>query len=372
LNYIYYSFIIFIVLLRLLVSEYIFFIPIFTNLFIYWNIFFKNNINLINKKNNWDKSISIKNIIIKQNPSFIIRLNLLFNSLMIIYLFTFNGYSSTFWWSHFKLNNYSLYLYLIVILFNNYFLYITEKHIKILNNYSIDYFFSIINITLFIPMIFLSNTLFTFFFLIELVSCAIFYKFIVSKISFKNNNYKDNYFSIFSKNYLNVLFYQYWSSFFSSVMIIFCIIYLFSLTGSTEWSIINFIISSNNQINYYSDKITILFICLTLIIGFIIKLGIAPIQLYKIEIYKGLPFLSIFFYTTFYFLIFFLFFSLLFIYYLSALNNYFWIILLLISLIGIFYIISIIFDINLFKAFLAYSTIINSISFILLIIAIIF
>lgn len=100
-------------------------------------------------------------------------------------------------------------MYILIILFNNYFLYISDKHIKNNNNYSIDYTFSLINITLFIPLIFLSNSLFTFFFLIELVSCSIFYKFIVSKISFKNNNYKDNYFSIFSKNYLNVLFYQY-------------------------------------------------------------------------------------------------------------------------------------------------------------------
>lgn len=359
-------------MLKLLVSEYMFFLPILLNLITYWIIFFKNNISTINKKNNWDKSISIKNIIIKQNPSFMIRLNILFNSMMLLFLITFNGYSNTFWWSHFKLNNYSLYLYSIIIIINNYFLYISDKHIKLNNNYSIDYIFSIINITLFIPMIFLANTLFTFFFIIELVSCSIFYKFIVSKISFKNNNYKDNFFSIYSKNYLNVLFYQYWSSFFSSVMIVFSIFYIFTLTGTTEWSVVNFIISSNNQINYLNNKIAILFIAIILLIGFIIKLGIAPIQLYKIEIYKGLPFLSIFFYTTFYFLVFFLFFSLIFIYYLSALINYYWLLLLLVSIIGILYIISLVFDINLFKAFLAYSTIINSVSFILLILAIIF
>lgn len=85
----------------------------------------------------------------------------------------------------------------------------------------------------------------------------------------------------------------------------------------------NFIINSNNQLNYLNNKIIILFINIILIIGFIIKLGVAPIQLYKIEVYKGLPFLSIFFYTTFYFLVFFLFFSLIFIYYLSSLNLYF-------------------------------------------------
>lgn len=359
-------------MLKLLVSDYIFFLPILLNLFNYWLLFFKNNLSTINKKNTWDKSMSIKNIIIKQNPSFMIKLNILFNLLMVLYLFTFFGYSSNFWWSHFKINNYLLYMYLIVILFNTYFLYIADKHVKNNNNYSIDYIFSIINITLFIPLIFLSNTLFTFFFLIELVSCSIFYKFIVSKLSFKNNNYKDNFFSIYSKNYINILFYQYWSSFFSSVLIVFSIFFFFYISGTTEWSILNFLISSNNQINYLNNSIMFLIITIVLIVGFIIKLGIAPIQLYKIEIYKGLPFLSIFFYTTFYFLVFFLFFSMLFIYYLTSLINYYWVILFIISLIGLIYILSLMFDINIFKAFLAYSTIINSVSFILLILAIIF
>lgn len=359
-------------LLKLLVSEYIFFIPILTNFFNIWHIFFKNNISLINRKNSWDNSISIKNIIVKQNPSFIIKFNLLVNILFLFYLYTYNGYAISFWWAHFKINNYALYLYSIVLIFSSYFLYVSEKHIKINNNYSIDYIFAILNITLFIPFIFLANTLFTFFFIIELVSCSIFYKFVVSKLSFNSKNYKDNFFSIFSKNYLNVLFYQYWSSFFSSVLIISTIYYMYVVTGTTEWLVFNFVLNTNKQICYFSNDIFLILLTITLLIGFIIKLGIAPIQLYKVEIYKGLPFLSIFFYTAFYFLVFFLYFSMLIIYFLSALHNYIWIILAIISIIGIIYIISIIFDINMFKAFLAYSTIINSISFILIILAIIF
>jgi len=358
-------------LLGLLVSDYLFFLPLLLNLFNYWFLFFRNNISLINKKNSWDNSISIKNIIVKQNPSFIIRINILFNLMFILYLCLYHGYSSTFWWSHFKINNYLLYLFLIVHIFSTYFLYLTDKHIKISNNYSIDYVFSLINITLFIPVIFLANTMFTFFFVIELVSCSIFYKFVVSKISFDSKNFKNNFFSIYSKNYLNVLFYQYWSSFFSSVLIVFSIYFIYAICGTTEWTVLNFIISTNFQLNYINSNIYFLFLSLTIIIGFIIKLGIAPIQLYKIELYKGLPFLSIFFYTAFYFLVFFLYFSITILYYLSSLQLYLWIILLVISLIGVVYILSMLFDINLFKAFLAYSTIINSIAFILIIIAII-
>ena len=194
----------------------------------------------------------------------------------------------------------------------------------------------------------------------------------MSKLSFNSKNYKDSFFSVFSKNYLNVLFYQYWSSFFSSILIISTIYYMYVITGTTEWSIFNFVLNTNKQIYYFNNDAFLILLTITLIIGFVIKLGIAPIQLYKVEIYKGLPFLSIFFYTAFYFLVFFLYFSMLIIYFLSALHNYIWILLTIVSIIGIIYIISIIFDINMFKAFLAYSTIINSISFILIILTIIF
>lgn len=359
-------------MLGLLVSEYIFFVPVILNLSIYWYLFFKNNVANINKKNNWDNSISVKNIIINQNPTNFIKLNILFNIMFLLFLFTFQGYSTTFWWSHFKLTNFNLYMFSLVILFSLYFMFISDKHIKMNNIYSIDYIFALINIILFIPFIFLTNTLFTFFFTIELVSCSIFYKFIVGKFFFNNNKKLDNFFSIFSKNYLNLLFFQYWSSFFSSILIIFSIYFLMIISNSTEWLILNFVINSNSIINYVNNEYIFIFVSIIIILGFIIKLGIAPIQLYKIEIYRGVPFLTIFFYTVFYFLVFFLFFSSLIILYLSSLINYTWIILLIIIILGVFYIITLIFDINLFKAFLAYSTIINSVSFLLLILAIIF
>lgn len=358
-------------MLRLLISDYQFFIPILLNLYVIWNIFFKNNLAFINRKNNWDKSISVKNIILKQNPNFLLKLSILLGILHLLYLLMYNGYSGSFWCSHFKLNNYLIYIYCIVIIFNLLFTNISNKHIKLNNSYPLDYIFAVINIILLIPVVFLANTLFTFFFFIELVSCCIFYKFILSNFNYSNLYNKNNYFSIYSKNYINVLFYQYWSSFFSSILLVFSIYYLYLISGTTEWAVVNFVIESNKNITYLNNNITFIVLSVILLIGFIIKLGVAPIQLYKIEIYKGIPFLSIFFYTIFYFLIFFFYFSLIFIYYLSSLSNFFWILLLFIIISGVFYMITLIFDVNLFKSFLAYSSIINSTSFLILILTLI-
>lgn len=358
-------------MLRLLVSDFQFFLPLVINLFIIWNIFFKNNLSFLNKKNNWDKSISVKNIILQQNPTFLIKLSIILNFIQLLYLMIYNGYSSAFWWSHFKLNNYILSIYLIIIIFNIIFLFIANKHVKLTNNYSIDYIFSILNITILIPVIFISNTLFTFFFFIELVSCCIFYKFILSKFNFTNKYTKDNFFSIYSKNYINVLFFQYWSSFFSSILLVFSIYSMYILFGSSEWLVINFVMESNKQISYINNNILVSIVSIVIFIGFLIKLGVAPLQLYKIEIYKGLPFLSVFFYTFFYFLAFFLYFSLIFIYFLSSFSNIFWILLNFVIFLGIFYIITLLFDVNLFKSFLAYSSIINTTSFLILILSLI-
>lgn len=44
------------------------------------------------------------------------------------------------------------------------------------------------------------------------------------------------------------------------------------------------------------------------IFGFFLKAGIAPLHLFKIEVYRGLPFFTIFIYTFLYFLSFFLYF----------------------------------------------------------------
>ena len=133
------------------------------------------------------------------------------------------------------------------------------------------YVFSISNITILIPLIFICNTLFTFFFFIELVSSCIFYKFILSNFNFKKKNSKNNFYSIFSKNYINVLFFQYWTSFFSSILIVLSIYNVFIICGSSDWSVVNFIINSENQICYFNNVFFYSITATIIFIGFIIK-----------------------------------------------------------------------------------------------------
>lgn len=70
----------------------------------------------------------------------------------------------------------------MIILFVSIFIQFSIKHININNNVNNnDYYFSILNISIIIPLIFLSNSFYNFIFILEVISILIFYKFAVSK-----------------------------------------------------------------------------------------------------------------------------------------------------------------------------------------------
>jgi NADH:ubiquinone oxidoreductase subunit 2 (subunit N) len=93
------------------------------------------------------------------------------------------------------------------------------------------------------------------------------------------------------------------------------------------------------------------------------KLGLTPFHLFKVEVYKGLPYLSIFFYTTYYFIVLFIFFIFLLSDYLYSYIALYYLFLIMLLIMGSFYIIFLMFDVNLLKAFFTYSTVINTVGF---------
>lgn len=332
-----------------------------------WLFFLKNNFFSVRIKPTKTDKIIQTNVIKKLYYKNYVN----WNFLSFLYLFFFFniiiGYQQTFWWNHFKITNFLL-LILGLILFVSFLIVFLIKYIPTLNlNYNIDYFFIISNLSLILIFIFFSNTLYTFFFVLELTSSFIFYKFVVSKFWFKQNKFSflnsyTKWNKIFPKFYLNMLFFQYWVTFFSSVLLLYSIINFFLIFGTTEWLMINYLISVNFSIIYFSNWFFFFIILFTFFIGFLLKIGFSPLHLFKIEVYKGIPFISIFFYTTYYFLVFFLFFVLLLTTYLYSFLIYWWLLFIFFLISGGLYVISLFFDVNYIKAFFAYSTIINSFS----------
>lgn len=161
-----------------------------------------------------------------------------------------------------------------------------------------------------------------------------------------------------------MVFFQYWVTFFSTVFIVYFYINIFYLYGTSDWYIIQYlsIVSLDNALIFsiFQKMVVSVFI-----FSIFFKLGVTPFHLFKVEVYKGIPFLSIFLYTTYYFAIFFSFFLYLLSDLIGNLTIHFYLLLLFSLFAGILYVVILLFDVNALKAFFTYSTVINTIGFII-------
>jgi len=152
--------------------------------------------------------------------------------LFVIYFILFYGRSELILFNHFNLNNFALYN-LVLFLTLNYFVFFLIKDVKENNlTKSIDYYFSLNNILMFTPCLFIVNTVFTFLFVLEVMSILILYKLISSKIWFSKPNSAKN--SKLPQHYINMLFFQFWVTFFATIFIVYFYIVVFYIFGTSE------------------------------------------------------------------------------------------------------------------------------------------
>ena len=170
---------------------------------------------------------------------------------------------------------------------------------------------------------------------------------------------------------MNLLFFQFWSSFFSSVIIVFVIIFLLNIFNSVDWAILNYLNFNQYFLSGKFYQTEIIFFLFFFILAFLVKMGFSPVHLFKLEIFKGLSFIIVFFYTTFYFLIFFFLLLFLFVFYFNSFLFIWYFCFLVFLVFGLIFSIHFLFDINYLKFFFAYSSIMNSIVFFFIIMTLI-
>ena len=342
-------------------------LPFLISFISFWIFFIRNN--FFSVRINPASTDILKNskVLKKIHYNFFVNWSLTVFIYLNLSLFFLKFDFNLFWFNHLKINNFIINLVIIIAVLN-WFVINLVKYIKNNNiNFNIDYFLSLFNLGLFIPLIFLSNTFYTFIFLLEVNSLLILYKFSVSRYWFKKNLFltktNQTFNRVAPKSYLNMIFFQYWANFFSSILIMFTTFNIIYLYGSSEWMFVDFLNFINLNLIYLNNFNFYLFLWVPFFIGFFLKIGLTPLHLFKIEVYKGIPFISIFFYTTYYFLSFFLFFILIVFYYINSFKLFWWLFFIISLFLGMFYIISLLFDVNLIKSFFAYSTIINVLTF---------
>lgn len=330
--------------------------------FVYiWLLFFKlNNYKVINEGSKC--KISRKSKILNSscfNYSYIYIMKLLF-----IHLIIFHGRNDVILFNHFNLNNFTL-TNSTFFFFINYLIFVflraSAKKYLVKSN---DYYFSVNNILIITPFFFFANTVFSFLFILEVISTLTLYKLVSSKIWYTQlNGFKNKK---VPQQYINMLFFQFWVTFFSTIFIVYFYVNVFFLFGSTEWFLIQFLDVSNDNFVHKVDNSLKNFLVLIFTFSVFFKLGVSPMHLFKLDVYKGIPYLSVFFYTV-YFLTIFLYFTIILL--TDLLVNFdscIFTMLFIITVFGILYVIVLMFDVSFLKVFFAYSTIINTIGFFLI------
>lgn len=352
----------FIYLVSLCFNDFYFFVNTTLLLVGLWVFFFKLNTNTAKISSKNSSNISITKI--SSNNSF-----LGFYFCLVTYkvfdVYTVHGKNSLVWFNHFQLSNFTISLLYGIIILGGFLFFILNAVTNKTNLIkSIDYLFSIKNLLLLIPYLFFVNTIFTFLFLLELISVVLLYKLISSKIWFKNLEKSRFLVNNIPQNYINMVFFQYWITFFSTVFIIYFYVNIYHMYGTTDWFLVQFINLVDGELLYSNIFLIRLVLCV-FVFSVFFKLGLTPFHLFKVEVYKGLPYLSIFFYTTYYFVVFFIFFIFLLSDYLFTFCSYYYFLIVFLLFLGSIYVVFLLFDVNFLKAFFTYSTIINTIGFLM-------
>ena len=355
-------------MLYLYFNDFNFLFPLFLNIFIFWFIFFRLNTVYNNEIYLNNQVLTNKTLNEKKSNLFFIIIAFYFLFFIVFYFIFFKSIVENIWWNHFYICENNLNYFLLVLCFNFLFFSILRLYYSINVFFSYDLIFSLISLNTLLPFFFFINNLFLFFFYLELVSIFIFFLFVVSKVwkfHYGTNllTFNKNQTKYLSLNYINLLFFQFWGSFLSSVIMVFSILLLLNFFSSLDWILINFLNFNIYFIGQSLNQSGIFFIFFFFLFALMIKMGFTPVHFFKLEIYKGLTFLIIFLYTTFYFLIFFLLMLFLFIYYLNSLLLVWFFYFFLFLIFGIFVAIHLLFDVNYLKFFFAYSSIMNSIVF---------
>ena len=197
----------------------------------FYLFFFKLNTNKVVIQKN---SINIKNIgsgVIYTYVNFFLFV-VLYNCL---YFYTIKGSVSILWFNHITVNNLSIFL-LYFFTFAGFLFYFLLKQIVFKNKIikSLDFLLSVSGLIFLLPYLFCTSTVFTFLFFLELLSTILFYKLLSSKIWYKSNNKNNTLKNDLPQNYINMIFFQYWVTFFSTIFIIYFYINMYSIFGTSD------------------------------------------------------------------------------------------------------------------------------------------
>lgn len=275
------------------------------------------------------------------------------------------------WFGHLVVSSFQLKMALL-ILFN----FATVSAVLVYSSYFssreiYDYIITLINFLYWTTLLFFSSSIFTTIFIIEVISALIFLLLITSTFSttFFYRNADLSFGHLFQQStpfsYLQSILYFFWISLISSLnLFLFCLMFYIKIF-TFDWYLMEHIFLYLTSTVSVKDLVSLGFTWFILVFCLFLKCGVAPLYIWKPTFFKGIPFYTIFFYITFFYFVLFLFVIHLLTSYFSEIFYFYTYVTVLFLLLGLVMLLFILCESYYLKAFLAMSSILNSLFVIL-------
>ena len=229
-----------------------------------------------------------------------------------------------------------------------------------------DYLTTTFSIFYWVLVLFTANSIFTVIFIIEVLSATLFLLIITSTFSsayfYRNLNLSFGHLfqQVTPYTYLQSILFFFWISLISSLnLFLFCILF-YTKVLTLDWSLIEYLFIYFINSTSTKDVLALGLCWFVLLFCLFLKCGLAPLYIWKPTFFKGIPLYTLFFYVTFFYFF-------LFIYIIHLVTSYFGevfyfysIIISIMTIIGLTMLLFILCESFYIKAFLAMSSILNS------------
>ena len=275
------------------------------------------------------------------------------------------------WFGHLVITNFQTKLAYLILLNFTLIMLVMSATVYFTSREIYDYIITTFNFFYWIILIFYSNTIFTSIFIIEVLSTLIFLLLITSTFSssFFYRNLNLSFGHLFQQStpysYLQSILYFFWVSLLSSLnLFLFCLFFYFKVF-TFDWDLMEHIFIYFTNVSSLKEILSLGMTWFILMFCIFLKCGIAPLYIWKPTFFKGIPFYTIFFYICFFYLFLFLFIIHLLTSYFSEIFYFYSIVTLVFLVTGLITLLFIVCESYYFKAFLAISSILNSLFVIL-------
>jgi hypothetical protein len=286
--------------------------------------------------------------------------------IMLLINFAWTGPSLSAWFGNiifsafqYKMSFLVLFIfYLVLVVYSSSF-YFSSREVY-------DYFLVCFNFFFWIHFLFFANTLFTVIFFIEILSTLIFLLLITSSFSttYFYNNLNLNLHNYFNSTtpffFVQMLMYFFWISLISSLNLFFFLILFYIKFLTFDWFFFEFIFFYIINLSQLKDIFFIVFVWFNLLFCIFLKCGLVPFYFWKPVFFKGIPFHALFFYIFFFYFFIFFFFLYFFLIYVNEIFYFFIGINMCLLILGFFILLFILCEAYYIKAFLALSSILNT------------